>query len=203
MFRDQIKRIRLQNGFSQAQVASKLGVSQGAVSQWENGRTRPDPDQLVQLARLFSVSLDYFVEDLPVRDFDGVVEMRRRAVPVVGEIACGVPITAEQNVDGFADLPVGVTADFALRCVGDSMLPTFRDGDLVLIRQREDVPDGKVAAVMVDSESATLKRIHHIPGGVILNPDNQAGFAPLVLRAEDARAVRIIGQAVGFVRAME
>ena len=203
MFSGHIKRLRLKNGFSQTQLAMKLGVTQGAVSQWESGKTRPDPDQLVQLARLFSVPLDYFVSELPARDLDGVVEMRRRAVPVIGTIACGQAITAEENLDGYADLPEGVTSDFALRCGGDSMLPTFRDGDLVLIRHQEDVPDGKVAAVMVDSDSATLKRIHHLPDGVILVPDNQAGFSPLVLREESAASVRILGQAVGFVRALE
>jgi len=199
-----IKQIRLENGLSQHQMARKLGVTQGAVSQWESGRTRPDTDQLIQMSKLFQVSMDYFASESPERDLDGVVEMRRRAVPVVGEIACGDAITAEENVEEWIDLPNGVAADFALKCKGDSMAPTFLDGDYVLIRKQPDVADGRIAAVMLEDEfgkcSATLKRVRHIPGGLILIADNGAVFPPLVLQGEEAANVRILGAAVGYTR---
>ena len=79
------------------------------------------------------------------------------------------------------------------------MAPTFRDGDVVLIRQQDDADDGKIAAVLIGNE-ATLKRIHRIPGGLMLLPENTADFAPLIYQGEDARSVRILGVAVGYVR---
>lgn len=199
MFSKHLKQIRLENGLSQAQMARKLGLTQGAVSQWESGRTRPDAEQLVQISKLFQVPLDYFASESPGRDLDGVVEMRRRAVPVVGEIACGTPILAQQNIESYIDTPDGTRADFALRCKGTSMEPLFRDGDLVLIRQQEDADDGKIAAVLIGNE-ATLKRVHRIQDGIMLLPENTADFAPLVYQGEQAASVRIVGVAIGFVR---
>jgi repressor LexA len=122
--------------------------------------------------------------------------MVKDAVPIIGEIACGQPITAEQNIDGFADLPDGVTADFALRCSGDSMTPTFQPGDLVLIRQQPEVAPGQIAAVGIDGE-ATLKRFYKHGDSVVLVADNPA-YPPQVYPA--GHDVRIYGLAVGFVR---
>lgn len=120
--------------------------------------------------------------------------MKIRAVPIVGEIACGTPITANENIEGYADLPDGVRADFALKCKGDSMAPTFEDGDLVLIRQQPDVEDGQIAAVNVACE-ATLKRVYHRPDGLLLVADNPR-FPPMSV-SED---ITIHGMAIGYVR---
>ena len=204
MFGKHIKQLRLENGLSQAQMAKKLGVTQGAISQWEGGHTRPDAEQLIQMPKLFQVPLDYFANERPEKDLDGVVEMRRRAIPVVGEIACGEAIPAEENIDGWIDLPNGIAADFALICKGDSMAPTFLDKDYVLIRKQPDVDDGRIAAVMMDDGFgkclATLKRVRHIPDGLILIADNGAVFPPLVLRGEEAANVKILGAAIGYTR---
>jgi repressor LexA len=124
--------------------------------------------------------------------------MVKNAVPVVGVIACGTPITADENIEGFADLPDGVSADFALRCKGDSMTPTLLDGDLVLIRQQPEVENGQIAAVGIDGE-ATLKHFYRTAGGILLVSDNPK-FAPMAYPAESAPIV--YGKAVGFVRAI-
>ena len=78
-------------------------------------------------------------------------------VPLVGKIACGSPILAQQNVEGMVSVPTEWHADFTLVCDGDSMVPTFQDGDLVAIRIQPEVENGEVAAVRIDNE-ATLKR---------------------------------------------
>ena len=103
---------------------------------------------------------------------------------------------AEQNIDGFADLPDGIRADFALRCKGDSMQPTFAPGDLVLIRQQEEVEQGQIAAVGINGE-ATLKRFYRSGDGFMLVADNPS-FAPQVYPA--GADVKIYGLVVGFVR---
>jgi repressor LexA len=124
------------------------------------------------------------------------INIVKDAVPIVGDIVCGKPITAEQNIDGYAELPDGVTADFALRCKGDSMTPTFQPGDLVLIRQQPEVQPGQIAAVGIDGE-ATLKRFYKNGDGVVLIADNPA-YPPQVYPA--GTDVRVYGLAVGFVR---
>jgi repressor LexA len=122
--------------------------------------------------------------------------MKKRVIPIVGEIACGTPITAEENIEGYADLPSGVHADFALRCKGDSMAPTFENNDLVLIRQQPDVLDGQIAAVDVACE-ATLKHVYHQASGLLLVSDNPA-YPPISVSASEE--IIIHGLAVGYVR---
>lgn len=194
MISTNIRRLRLGAGYSQEQLARKLNISQGAVSQWEKGRTIPDTPMLLRMAQLFGVSLDEFTDETEHRELDGVVAMRRMSVQIIGEIACGVPITAEQNIDGYADLPDGVRADFALRCKGDSMIPTFLDGDLVLIRQQPDVEDGQIAAVGINGE-ATLKHVYKRTDGLLLTADNPK-FPPIMGNGE----IVIYGLAIGYTR---
>jgi len=198
MIGDNIKRLRLGKGYSQEQLARKLDISQGAVSQWEKGKTIPDTPLLLQLAQIFGVSLNAFTDDSPQRDLDGVVAMRNMAVPIIGDIACGTPITAQENVEGYAQLPEGIHADFALKCRGDSMKPTFNDGDLVLIRKQPEVEDGQIAAVMIDNE-ATLKRFYRQEDGILLVADNPK-FPPLTIKNENISEMIVCGLAVGYVR---
>ena len=189
-----IAQLRRERGISQEELSELALLHRVTVAKYETGQVEPGASALSRIADALGVSTDEIlcrVEKLPP-----FVTIVRGSVPVVGEIACGVPITAEQNTEGFADLPDGVAADFALRCKGDSMTPTFLDGDLVLIRQQPEVEDGQIAAVGIDGE-ATLKHFYKTPGGVLLVSDNPK-FAPLAYPA--ASAPIVYGKAVGFVR---
>ena len=192
-----IKRLRVGKGYSQEQLARKIGISQGAVSQWEKGKTTPDTLTLMELAKIFEVSFDTLTEEAPVRDLDSV-RVIRSAIPIIGDIACGSPILAEENREGYADLPEGVRADFALRCKGDSMVPTFLDGDLVLIRQQPEVENGQIAAVAIDGE-VTLKHVYRNQDGLMLTAENPL-FAPITVSADSGREIVIYGLAVGYTR---
>lgn len=189
-----IAQLRRERGISQEELSELALLHRVTVAKYESGQVEPGASALSRIADALGVSTDEIlcrVDKLPP-----FVPIVRASVPVVGEIACGVPITAEQNTEGFADLPDGVAADFALRCKGDSMTPTFLDGDLVLIRQQPEVEDGQIAAVGIDGE-ATLKHFYKTPGGVLLVSDNPK-FAPMAYPA--ASAPIVYGKAVGFVR---
>lgn len=189
-----IAQLRRERGISQEELSELALLHRVTVAKYETGQVEPGASALSRIADALGVSTDEIlcrVDKLPP-----FVPIVRASVPVVGEIACGVPITAEQNTEGFADLPDGVAADFALRCKGDSMTPTFLDGDLVLIRQQPEVEDGQIAAVGIDGE-ATLKHFYKTPGGVLLVSDNPK-FAPMAYPA--ASAPIVYGKAVGFVR---
>ena len=91
----------------------------------------------------------------------------------------------------------GTQADFALRVSGDSMVGArIHDGDIVFIRQQDDVDDGQIAAVIID-DSATLKRVYHIPGGLQLLSENPK-YPPMIFTYPGCGAIRIIGRAVAF-----
>lgn len=189
-----IAQLRRERGISQEELSELALLHRVTVAKYESGQVEPGASALSRIADALGVSTDEIlcrVDKLPP-----FVPIVRASVPVVGEIACGVPITAEQNTEGFADLPDGVAADFALRCKGDSMTPTFLDGDLVLIRQQPEVADGQIAAVGIDGE-ATLKHFYKTPGGVLLVSDNPK-FAPMAYPV--ASAPIVYGKAVGFVR---
>ena len=197
MIGDNIRYLRKQAGYSQQQLAWKLDIKQASVSNWESGKTAPDTKYLSKLAEIFNVPMDYLFSDEPRRELDSV-RVIRNAVPIVGEIACGTPILAEQNITGFSDLPDGVHADFALICKGDSMNPTFIDGDLVLIRQQPEVENGQIAAVNIDNET-TLKHVYMQDGGLLLTADN-ANFQPIYVPADSDKEITIHGLAVGYTR---
>lgn len=118
-------------------------------------------------------------------------------VPLIGSIACGTPILAEENREGAVDVPDHVHADFALRCKGDSMINArIFDGDVVYIRQQETVEHGEIAAVLVGDE-ATLKRVYAYDDCLSLEAENPL-YKPMVFRGEEMNRVRILGKAVAF-----
>lgn len=200
MIGDNVKYLRKRHGYSQATLARKLNINQASISLWESGKTNPDTGTLVELSKLFDVSLDFLTSDEPRRELDSIA-IRKNAVPIVGEIACGERITPDTNPQGFADLPDGVHADFALRCKGDSMTPTLYDGDLVLIRQQPEVENGQIAAVNVNGET-TLKHVYRQSHGLLLTADN-ANFPPVFVPAGQDGEIIIHGLAVGYLRLFE
>lgn len=189
-----ISEVRRERGYSQEQLAEMALISRITLARYETGAIEPGAFALSRIADALNVSTDELLcrtEKLP--PFISIVT---GAVPVVGEIACGTPITAQQNVEGYADLPDGVHADYALRCKGDSMIPTFLDGDLVLIRQQPEVEDGQIAAVGINGE-ATLKHIYKHSDGVVCVSDNPK-YPPQFFPPDSTPIV--YGLAVGFVR---
>lgn len=126
-------------------------------------------------------------------------EMRK--IPLLGNIACGAPILAEDHIEEYIDIPKHIPADFALTCKGDSMINArIFDGDTVYIRQQEEVENGEIAAVLIDTE-ATLKRVQLYDDHISLEPENPQ-YRPIVLWGEDMNTVRILGKAVAFTSAV-
>lgn len=189
-----IAELRRERGYNQEQLAEMAMLNRVTLARYETGVIEPGALAIGRIADALGVSTDEIL--CRVAKLPPFIPIVRDAVPIVGEIACGQPITAQQNIDGFAELPDGVTADFALRCKGESMAPTFQTGDLVLIRQQPEVEPGQIAAVGIDGE-ATLKRFYKHGDGVVLVADNPA-FPPQVYPA--GADMTIYGLAVGFVR---
>lgn len=199
MFKNKLKELRAKRGITQPMLAHALHVSVGAVGNWETGNRKPDTDMLDRIARYFDVSVDYLLGRTSAPSVGtGVLPLpEMREIPLLGDIACGSPILAEENAEETVPLPAHITADFCLRCKGDSMIGArIYDGDIVYIRRQSDVDDGQIAAVLIDDE-ATLKRVYKENGSMILQAENPA-IKPMVFTARDAASVRILGLAVAF-----
>jgi len=127
---------------------------------------------------------------------------KMKKVPLVGTIACGTPITAEQNIEEYVDMPGNINADFALRCDGDSMIGArIFEGDIVYIHQQPTVANGQIAAVLIDNE-ATLKRVYYREGESLMLVAENPAYRPLMFTGEEMSEVRIIGLAVYFTSAI-
>lgn len=178
-------------------LASEAGVSRNTVySILKRNNEKVSLGILRRLAEALDVPVEVFFSDAPVANLTPV---RRVRIPLLGGIAAGEPRFAGEEYGTYVDAGEDVDCSFALRVNGDSMEPTVRYGDLVFIRQQDDVDDGQIAAVLID-EDATLKRIVHIPGGLTLLSDNAGKYPPMTFTYPEHDTIRILGKAVAFKR---
>ena len=187
-----------------APICEREGIRIGKndISQYVSGKVSPRRDKLSVLAEALCVSEVWLMGYGMDAESMGVLPMpKTKRLPLVGTIACGAPILAEENIEETVACPADIDADFCLRCKGDSMREArILDGDIVYIRQQSEVENGQIAAVLVDDE-ATLKRVYVTPDSIVLQAANPA-YPPLVFSGGELESVRIIGKAVGFFSAV-
>lgn len=202
MFAERLKSLREERTVSQKELAFALDVAQSAVGNWESGARQPNLDRIRQLASFFGVSVGYLLgtEDRPSPDPD------RFRVPVLGYVRAGLPLTAEEQVLGYEDVSreIANAGDhFALRVQGDSMEPYLLEGDIVLVRQQEDVDSGDTAVVLIGGEDATVKKLVKHENGVSLVAANPK-YDPLFFTADEVESlpVSVLGKVVELRRKM-
>ena len=172
----------------------QIKFNKSDLSQYVAGKTEPRQDKIFLLARGLGVSdawiMGYDVED----DLDAV------KIPLLGQIACGIPILADENIEDYIPVPANVKVDFALRAKGDSMINArIQDGDIIYIRQQKNVENGEIAAVRVEDE-ATLKRVFYYPEKniMILKPENPE-YEDIIYQDSELDNIEIIGKAILFL----
>lgn len=200
-----IKQLREELGKSKAQVARELQIPYTTFVNYENEAREPNSEVLIMIANYFHVSVDYLIgrtenrhgNSLPVSNLVPLKHIIK--VPIIGRIACGLPILAEQNYEGQIFCPDEVNADFALRCQGDSMIDAnIQDGDIVFIKETPEVENGEIAAIVV-GEEATLKKVYYHGDTVTLIPANSS-YEPMVFKKDEINDIRICGKAVAVLR---
>lgn len=180
------------------------GIPKSALQRYATGETEKIPiDRLEMIAKATGVSVEYLMGwDTKESTFQVPPGFQllpeTELLPRVGQIACGEPILAEQNIEDYDRVPTEWGAQFTLICAGDSMVPRIQDGDVVAIRKQPSVENGEIAAVRIGDE-ATLKHVYYSPDKLILQPENPA-FPPIVLIGEEMNTAIIEGKAVGLCR---
>jgi repressor LexA len=190
----QIRKFRKARGMTQRELGFRIGVKHNTISGYESGTNEPEQNILFAIADVLGISInDLFPSPTNVEP----VEPKFARIPVLGTIACGEPILAEENISEYIYMPIDRLPNgnlFYLRAKGTSMEPTIPDGSLVLIREQPEVEPGAIAAVLVNGATeATLKRIKRQGNMIILMPDNPE-HEPIVITPDNP--VRIIGRAV-------
>lgn len=198
-------------GMKAADLSKKTKVAEGTISCYINGRYEAKQNRVQVFAEALDVNPAWLMGyDVPMEAErsqpapaprpipPGFIPMPKMVkVPLVGSIACGTPILAEQNIDGHVDAPEDIRCDFALRCKGDSMIGAgIHDGDAVYIHIQPEVENGEIAAVRI-GEEATLKRVYYDGTTLTLMPAN-AAYAPMVYTGPELNDVQIEGKAVGW-----
>ena len=180
-----------------------IGESKQTIYKYEAGIVTNIPSDKIELiAKALRVQPEWIMgwtdtESVEIPPgFEPPPKMRK--IPLIGEIACGEPILAEQNIEDYLDVPEEVHCDFLLRCKGDSMIDAgIQSGDVVFVRIQETVENGEIAAVRIGDE-ATLKRVYWDGDTLMLMPANNA-YAPKSFRGEEINDVHIEGKAIGYM----
>ena len=207
---DFINKRRIELSLTLEDIGHATGVSKSTVKKWETGFiSNMRRDRIDSLAKILRVDPSVFIENdinyneaisssLRFNSIDNIIPLPEiKKIPLIGTIACGEPILAEQNIEDYIDIPKHINADYALTCKGDSMINArIEDGDIVYIHQQSDVDNGEIGVILIDGE-ATLKRVYKYPNQLVLQAENPK-YMPFVYSGEQLSNIRILGKAVGF-----
>ena len=203
-FQDRMQEVMSNRNITQSELSKATGITQSSISDWMRGKYLPKQDKVDIIAKALDVTPSYLMgwsnsDDVDLTKIKGIIPIKKvRRIPILGQIACGNPIWAEENYIGYftADDKY-LDSDFCLYAKGDSMTGAeIDDGDLVFIKKQSDVDDGEIAAVLIDDE-ATLKRVYKIADKVQLRADNP-NYPPIDL--DGTQSVIILGKATHVLR---
>lgn len=200
-FGERLRQARKEKKLTQKELADKINAKHNSISNWENNQNMPDPETIENLCWALDVQPNYFFSVTASLPTNVIPMPEMRKIPLIGSIACGAPILADEHIEEYISIPKHIAADFALTCKGDSMINArIFDGDIVYIRQQDTVENGEIAAVLIDGE-ATLKRVQLYEDHISLEPENPQ-YRPLVYWGEEMNTIRILGKAVAFTSAI-
>ena len=205
---ERIKQIRIRHGYSMSEFAKLIGCSKSAIGMYETGQRKPKYEILESIADTFNVDMNYLLgksdterlENFTLSSqFSNLFPIEKKKIPLLGDIACGKPIYADEDRESYVIAGTNVNAVFCLRAKGDSMIGArILDGDIVFIQKADIVNNGEIAAVIIEDE-ATLKRVYYYPESqkLVLNAENPK-YEPLVYVDSELEQIHILGKAVAF-----
>ncbi len=200
-----IKEKRLLLGMTQTDLAKKLGYSdKSMIAKIEKGQVDLPQSKILDFAKALDVSPGDLMgwEDEKkdnLSQYDNIMPITTKKVPLLGQIACGKPIYANEDRESYIEVGTELKADFCLKATGDSMINArIFDGDIVFIRKQPTVENGEIAAVIID-DSATLKRVFYHPETDILELKAENPKYPVqTYTNEQLNEIKILGKAIAF-----
>ena len=186
---NRFKELRVTHGYTQAQVAKRLSISQAAYSKYESGKAEPDIRSLNILCQLYDISLDKLLGrntdplDAMVKQIGGMpYEVEKNAIPILGRVAAGIPLEAQQEFIGYTYTNYKPANEyFGLLVEGESMKNIgIRHGSIVIVHKQDYANDGDIVVALVDGQDATVKRFKKLDNAILLMPENP-DFQPIVI----------------------
>lgn len=177
--------LRTRNNLTQKELGIAVGLSESTIGMYERGHREPDFETMESIADYFNVDMDYLTGRSPVerkhpitlessQPIPGAFEvLATKRIPLLGRIAAGLPLYAEENIEGYIWTDKNHGAEyFGLRVAGDSMNAAgIKDGDIVVVRKQEELQPNEIGVILVD-DGATIKRMQRKGSLVILNPQS-------------------------------
>lgn len=211
---------------NQAELCARTNIPKSAMSQYISGAFKPKQTRTYLIAKALNVNEAWLMGyDVPMeriqtsesektnessetleslmKKYDNIKPVKLKRFPLLGEIACGEPIFADEDRESCVMADMDINADFCLTAKGDSMINArINDGDIVFIKEMPMVDNGDIAAVIIDDE-ATLKKVYYYPdkGKLVLYPENP-NYEPFIYVGEELNSIRILGKAVYFMSAL-
>lgn len=213
---ERIKQRRKELGLSVDELAEMLHKNRATIYRYESNEIEKLPTTVLEpLAKALGVTPAYLMGwEIELRavdpfdelyaKYDNIKPIKMKRFPMMGEIACGEPVFADEDKEHYIMADMDINADFCLTAKGDSMINArIYEGDIVFIKEMPMVENGEIAAVIIEDE-ATLKRVYYYKEDNLLqlvaeNPK----YKPLVYQNEDLDRIRILGKAVYFMSAVE
>ena len=195
-------------GKTQREIADAVDVAPSTVHAWLQGSRYPRIEKIEALAALFGVQKSDLIEAPksrpdPLSGIANLLPLQVRTYPLLGDIACGAPVLADEHIEIYVAAGADLHADFCLRAKGDSMTGArIHDGDIVFVRKQDTVEDGEIAAVLIEGE-ATLKRVYYDrEAGVLSLYAENPLFKAMHFSGPRLDQIRILGKAVAFQSAL-
>lgn len=195
-FKDRLREAMQSAGKNQSDLSRETGITQSSISDWLKGKYLAKQDKVDILSQALGVSPSWLMGMDSVPE---ILPIKKKRLPLLGTIACGEPVLADEEWQGWVEASGDLDADFCLKAKGDSMINArIYDGDIVFIRKQPIVKDGQIAAVLIDGE-ATLKRLYYDrENNVVQLVAENSSFPPLIYSGEKLNEIRVLGLAVAF-----
>lgn len=199
-----IKQLLEKTNISVAELSEKLkqrgyNITQDTIYKWCRGYMVPRQDKIEALCKIFDVDEAELRLGDAERSTISFHDVIKKSFPLLGSVACGEPVFADEDRTSIFMADENIDADFCLICKGDSMIDCgIHDGDIVFIKRQATVNNSEIAVVLINDE-ATLKRVYYDKQKQILQliPENKK-YSPMVFTGSDAENIRILGKAVFY-----
>lgn len=197
-----IKELRLKYNISMDDLAQKIGKNRATIYRYENGDIEELPMSILKpLADALHTTPAYLMgwEEDNSKSIINLVPITKVKIPVLGTVACGQPIYADEHLECYVDAIDSIHPDFALWAKGDSMIDArINDGDLIFVKKQEMVENGEIAVILINDE-VTLKKVFYEPNKnrIMLMPANK-NYQPFIYEGEELNNIHILGKAIAF-----
>lgn len=200
-----IARLREEKGLSQLEFSHRVNINNSVMNRIEKGIRPIRDDELLAISKCLGVSTDYLLGNSPNKNATQNSSGQGVRIPVLGRVVAGIPLDAIEEIIDYEEIPKSMAATgefFALQVKGDSMLPTLKDGDVVIVKKQPTVDSGDIAIILVNGNEATVKEVKESPGGITLIGHNVAVYTPQFYSNEEIKSlpVQVLGKVVEMRR---